>query len=420
MSTPETNLKAANVALAKAWGVHVPLAVVENMAKPGFGQMDEEFVALMLKTIKARFSVVVPTPTPVPVPTPVPPTPSGNVVTVTPGMSIQAAIDGLGAGGGTVLCVGAFTLSSPLKIPAALNGTLVLDGGGTASVKLAMTPPRFCVWNRDSGSLFRHVTVRGFTMDMGGLHPASGSFSPVGFDMQSGSSIYDAGGISIEDVLVANITATGIATSSTSAWNPCGVNVYTNADSGAQHVTGVSVQNVKLSGGSRGVSVWGAGSGITVDKVVITRCWHDTLVTPTSFSSSTNYQVGQDAHVGSLVMTDNYGARAFDCGIEVDNAESAILTGCIEENCYYNEFYYTNFATPLSGAGQTTLQGCTANVNINVHGGSGLGVGWEGTPIGRIDLNDFVANLAYGTKQKIVVAGGVVMAGLYVDGVKQS
>jgi hypothetical protein len=365
--------------------------------------------------------VVTPTPTPAASTTPTPtitasapPVPAG-AVTVTPSSNLQSAINALGTKGGTIVfSPGTYTVSTPLELPANNSAMLTLSGYG-ATIDLTASTPRFLVWNYSSGSLFRHFTVAGFAVNAENNHPSSGSYSPIGFDMQSGSSIYDAGNISIEDLTVQDITGTNIATSPTSAWNPCDVNIYTN---GAQHVTGVTVTNVHLLGGSRGIDVWAGPGSVTMDQIVITNNWHDTGMNPTSFSASTNYQIGQDAHLGTLVMTNNFGARAFDCGIEVDNAENATLTGNVEQNCYYNEFYYTNFATPLSGAGEMTLQNDTASVTTSVYGGTGLGVGWEGVNIGTINVNNFTSSLSYGTKTQWTVASGVVMQGLLLNGVK--
>ena len=344
-----------------------------------------------------------------------------RTVKVTPHNNLQAAINKLGRAGGTVVFrPGTYRVSRPLKLPAGNRAMLTLSGYG-ATVDLTAATPRFLVWNRSSGTVFRHITIAGFRVNAMGRHPSRGSYSPIGFDMQSGPGVYGADAISIENLTLKDITATNIATSPTSAWNPCDINIMTQGS--GRHITGVLVKNCHLKGGSRGVSVLAQGSrsSVTINKIAITGCRHDTGINPSSFSASTNYQVGQYGHLGTLTMSKDYGARAFDCGIEIDNAASATLTGCVEENCYYNEYYDTNFATPLSGAGTgtTTLRNCTARVTRSVHGGTGFGIGWEGVPIGTIRLDNFAAHLAYGTKNAWWIDSSAVrMKALLINGVR--
>jgi hypothetical protein len=371
------------------------------------------------------------TATPAPTPTPtltfsatptVTPTIVPGAVNIAPGGNIQAAVDSLGTDGGTIVFApGTYTVSEPVKLPHSLASTLTLSGYG-ATIKLANTKPRFLAWNRTgSGQVFRNVTVEGFTVDAQGKHPSSGSYSVLGFDDANIGGYGTPSSISVDDLTVRDCTVTNVATSPTSAWNACGVNVFT---SGTGSITDVRIENVRIEGGSRGVNVWGAdsSSNVTIDRLTIRGCWHDTMVNPTSFSASTNYHVGQFAKVGTFALIDSYGNRALDCGVEIDNAANGLVQGCVVENAYYNEYYYTNFRTPLSGAGVTTFANCTANTWINVRGGTALTIGDEGVAIGRVNLDDFSAELEYGTGVLYQV-NGVTWAsggGLYVDGTKTS
>ena len=343
--------------------------------------------------------------------------------------AIQAAVNARGTGGGTVTFpAGTYVVSSPIKLPAGNTDVLTLSGYG-ATISLRNTTPRFLVWNRPAThQTFRKFLVEGFTIDAGNLHPARGHYSVLGFEMQSGRGIYDATYLNVEEVTVKDCTVVNVATSPTSAWNPCVINIYTSQSTHMEatpdYLTDILVQGCHLEGGSRGVNIW-AGSGshsavnVTLDRVYIRDCWHDTGINPTSFSQSTNYHIGQWAKTGTIELTNNYGARAFDCGVEIDQAQSGLVSGCVEENCYYNEFFHDYFTAPLNGAGQTTYVNCTANVDRSIVGGTGLGIGNGGVTYGRIDLNNFTTNLQYGTKNRYIVAPGVVMTGgLYIDGTK--
>jgi len=332
--------------------------------------------------------------------------------------AIQSAIDSLGKNGGTVVFPsGVYMVSNPVKLPSGNLSELDIVGY-EATIKLTNTKPRFLAWNRTaSGQVFRNISVVGFTVDANGKHPASGSYSVLGFDDANIGGYGTPYSISIENITVLDCDVVNVATSPTSAWNPCVINVFV---SGTGHITDIDIERCHLEGGSRGINVWGAdsGSNITMDRVYIRNCWHDTGINPTSFSASTNYHIGQFAKVGTVELTGNYGTRAFDCGIEIDQPANGLVANCVEENCYYNEFYYTNFVTPLSGSGVTTFRDCTARTTISVRGGTGLTIGDEGVAIGRINLDGYVTALSYGTKVKVQVNSGVTLGGLYVDGVK--
>ncbi len=341
--------------------------------------------------------------------------------------AIQAAVNACGSGGGTVgFPSGTYVVSKPIRLPAGNREQLVLSGYG-ARIKLTATTPRFLVWNRTAlHQTFRKFAVEGFTVDAGNQHPASGSYSVLGFDMASGG-IYDSAYLNIEEVTVRDCTVKNVATSARSAWNPCVINVYTTQWRGGEpawnHITDVTVENCRLEGGSRGVNITANGPyplSVSLDRIAIRDCWHDTGIDPVSFSASTNYHIGQSGRVGTIELTNNYGARAFDCGIEIDQPAQGLIENCVVENSYYNEYYYTNFNRPLSGAGQTTFRNCTANVTRSVYGGTGFTIGWEGTKIGVVELDGFTANLDHGTKVTWQVNSDVVLEGLYVDGVKAS
>ncbi len=331
---------------------------------------------------------------------------------------IQAAVDACGNRGGTVrLPAGTYLVSRPIKLPAGNTSRLTLSGRG-ATIKLTNTKPRFLAWNRTTdGQVFRDFVITGFKVDAQGKHPASGSYSVLGFDDANTGGYHTPNSISVENLTVKDCTVVNVATSPRSIWNACVINVFT---SGTGRITDVTIENCRLEGGSRGVNIWAAerSSNVVMDRIYIRDCWHDTMVNPVAFSASTNYHIGQFARVGTIELTDNYGARAFDCGIEIDQPAQGLIENCVIENSHYNQYYYTNFNTPLTGSGRTTFRNCTANVTIPVYGGTGFTIGWEGTKIGTVELDGFTANLDHGTKVTWQVNSDVVLEGLYVDGVK--
>jgi len=352
-----------------------------------------------------------PTPTPSPSPTPTPtPTPSlSPTPTPTPtptalaGISvdafgargdgvtddtpaIQAAVNSLGTAGGTVSFTSGKTYltNAAVKLPAGNTAPLVLSGFG-ATIKLQAVTPRFLIWNTTaSGLTFRHFTVQGFTVDAQGHHPASGSFSVVGFDCTWGST----SSTNIEDVTVKDVSTINVPTmNNPQSYKAFNVNVYT---SGTAHITDVLVQKCHLAGGTAGVSIWGSvsTSNVTIDRVYIRDCWHDTLMTFTQGGPSENYHIGQYAHVGTAEVTNCVGYNSGDVGVEINNTTACLVSGSTMTDSFYEGFFYTNYSTPLSvGSDYCTFQNDHAILNRTGPGSFGYVNYWvNNIPLGDIRI----------------------------------
>ncbi len=365
------------------------------------------------------------TPSPLPIPSPWVPAASSISVTsygarandtTDDTAGIQAAVNSCGNRGGSIsFPAGTYMVSAPIKLPAGNTNVLTLAGVG-ATIKLTNTKPRFLAWNRTSaGQVFRNFVIRGFKVDAQGKHPASGSYSVLGFDDANIGGYHTPSSISIQNLTVKDCTVVNVATSPRSVWNACGINVFMT---GTGSITDVTIDGCRVEGGSRGINVWAAdaSSNVVLDRLLIQNSWHDTMVNPVAFSASTNYHVGQFAKVGTITLRNNYGARAFDCGIEIDQPTQGLIENNVIENCYYNEYYYTNFKRPLSGSGQTIFRNNTANVTIPVYGGTGFTIASEGVSIGAVKLEGFTTNLRYGTKVPYQVNSGVSISSFMVDG----
>ncbi|MEI6237327.1 MAG: dockerin type I domain-containing protein [Candidatus Saccharibacteria bacterium] len=366
--------------------------------------------------------------------TPTPPTytiiPTGDDTGTLDATNIQAAIDSKGTNGGEItFAPGTYTISSPIKLPAGNLAILILSGNG-AIINLVNTTPRFFVWDRTAmHQTFRKFFIEGFNVDAGNNHPASGSWSVLGFDMKSGSGYYDAGYLNIEEITIKDNHIYNVATSSISTWNAIDIHVgvsHWGDESTENHINDILVQGCRLEGGERGVNINGYGNiasatNITLDRIFIRDCWHDTGVDPVQFGQSTNYHVGQSGKLGTVEITNSYGARSFDCGVEVDQAANGLVQDVTIENPYYNMFYYTNFNTPLSGAGKTIFNRNTARSTIATYGANGFGVGYEGLGIGDIILTDFkYASSLTGWRTAVNIPDNSIIKSLSINGLNIS
>lgn len=299
--------------------------------------------------------------------------------------AIQAAVDACGSGGGTVVFPsGTYAVSRPIKLPAGNTAPLVLSGYG-ATIRLQAEKPQFLIWNtRSSGLTFRHVAVQGFTVDAQGHHPASGSWSVVGFDCTWGATA----DTNIEDVTVRDVTTRNVPTmDNPQAYKAFNINVYSG---GSARIEDVLVQGCRLEGGTAGVSLWGAGatSNVTMDRVFIRDCWHDTRLAFTRGGPSENYHIGQYAHVGRAEVTGCAGYNSGDVGVEINNTTSCLVSDCTMADSFYEAYFYTNYARPLAvGADAMVWRNCRASLDHSGPQGFGFVAYWlNGIPLGDISI----------------------------------
>lgn len=308
--------------------------------------------------------------------------------------AIQAAIDACGTDGGTITFpAGTYLVSSPIKLPAGNVALLSLAGHG-ATIRLSNRTPRFLVWNTaKSGLTFRHFLVQGFTLDAQGHHPSAGSWSVAGFDASDGGAPFNT---NIEDVTVRDVNTINVPTmDNPQTYRAFNVDVYA---SGTAHITDVLVQGCHLAGGTAGVSIWGAdpGSHVTMNRVSVRDCWHDTGIHFTKSGYSENYHIGQYAHVGSAEVMNCTGYNSGDVGVEMNNSSEGVVNACTIKDALVGSFYYTNYATPLNGASSFTWRNDVASVTSHDVGGigqSGFAVVGAGLPIGTVNLSDCSYNL---------------------------
>ena len=303
--------------------------------------------------------------------------------------AIQAAVDACGTDGGTITFpAGTYLVSGPIELPAGNVAPLSLTGHG-ATIRLSNRTPRFLVWNTaGAGLTFRHFLVQGFTLDAQGHHPSAGSWSVAGFDASDGGTPFNA---NIEDVTVRDVNTINVPTmDNPQTYRAFNVNIYTT---GTAHITDVLVQGCHLAGGTAGVSIWGAnpGSHLTMDRVSVRDCWHDTGIHFTKSGYSENYHIGQYAHVGSAEVVNCTGHNSGDVGVEMNNSSEGVVKACTINDALVGSFYYTNYAAPLYGAGSFTWRDDVANVAIHDVGGTGQDgfvVVGAGLPIGTVNLSD--------------------------------
>ena len=137
---------------------------------------------------------------------------------------------------------------------------------------------------------------------------------------------------------------------------------------------------------------------------------------------SSNYQMGQSAHVGVGEITGCYGALAADNGIEIDNVSQGLCSGNTIENPFWQCYFYTNFATPLSGAGTMTFADNVATISSDKVpvGGNPFGYTIEPystVPIGTVTFTNNSCNITVtGDHRVIYVTPDVRLAALNVSG----
>lgn len=276
--------------------------------------------------------------------------------------AIQAAVNACATSGGTIYFPPdhTYAVGAPVRLPAGNNALMTLYGYN-ATIKLTSTSPSFVNFNTTgSGLTFRKFLVEGFTVDAQNLHPASGSYYVFNFDASGYAG-------NIEDLTVKDCTTLNVATSPTLVWHGWNFNVKT--DGSGTHCNDVLIQGCTANGGIAGFSVWApTGSNVSMDRIYIRDCYHDTGYPFSVFQIVENYHLGQAAHLGSFEITNCVGKNSGDVGVEIDNCSAGLVKDCTIYNARTEGYYYTNFATPLHvGSDYCTWENCAT---IDTHTGA--------------------------------------------------
>ncbi|HXU04231.1 MAG TPA: hypothetical protein VN903_24895 [Polyangia bacterium] len=297
----------------------------------------------------------------------------------TPGNNLSIAIATLGAAGGTVIIPpGTWVWESVPALPKNLTGQLKIVGAPGATIQLTAAAPRFLDFNKTAaGDTFQNIEISDLTIDannIGGIqHVIIGTRSP-------GTQMTD---INLQSIAVRRIRAINIYT------DPAGVG--TNNRLGVWFVVGRSavgnftikdilVEDVRLEGGASGVVVAGqnpsANAPVDIDRVVISRCYHDTGVAPNLVGASNNFQIGGYATGRGGHIIDCYGNRCGDAGLEIDIGDCLVERTQIDNGLGSN-FFVTLFSQQTNPGEQSVVfRKCSSRVT-DAGSASANSFGWS-------------------------------------------
>jgi hypothetical protein len=238
--------------------------------------------------------------------------------------------------------------------------------GAGATIKLSAATPRFIDFNKVADyDLFRHLEVRDLTIDaddvQGPHHVVIGCYQNGTFQQR----------LNFESITVRNIKTINVF-SDNSADRPPHERLNVDLTSWHQspgettqtHVFDFLVEDCEFSGGNFGVAVVpqnvsdGANIACNVflDRIIVRRIKHDTLVKPVRPSSSAGVQLGQGGFGGTFLVEDCRSYNSFDVGVELDSPTFARVTDCTVVDAKMNSFLGGNlFQTPVNAESQQII-----------------------------------------------------------------
>jgi hypothetical protein len=178
--------------------------------------------------------------------------------------------------------------------------------------------------------------------------------------------IYRAGiNMYIDQVLVENVNAINVADSAGATISAVAMDrsvgiamdVYLNTSlspSSVPCVTNFVARNVKIFGGSSGISVTGLAGGEFVDSIVFEDCFHDTMLNVANTWRSSNFLIGFRAWVNRASINRCVGRRSGDVSAEIDQPWNAVISDCTWEEAYTGEFRTTFVPPARTSAGPPT------------------------------------------------------------------
>ena len=325
-------------------------------------------------------------------------------MTVTPTSNLQAAINGLGTTGGTILfSPGTYTLTAPLKLPSGNMAMLTLSGYG-ATIKLNSAAPRFCDFNRTADyQTFAYFTVEGFQIDAGNVATED---HVIGFAYINGQVLQR---INAHDITVKDVTAYNIAHANVAGAFRVGISISTyqrdRNEPTMNTIENIYVRNVKLEGGSAGFDVHGvdySGSlptafgqtNIQIDNVSFDGCSWDSGVRGVTWTGD-GILAGVGASCGRLYVNNCDFRGSGDNSIEVDGWDYALVTNCHSEDAFYVGYFMSNLGFPIHGIpGQQIIwRNCTSN-NVALKTSNKawcIGASSAANPVGALTLESGVA-----------------------------
>ena len=282
--------------------------------------------------------------------------------------ALQAALNALPATGGTIYFpAGTYGWSSNIRatgctLPNAstVSGKITIRGAGKGAtvIKMLGNSTAFVNGNVGTGNTIPNLEISDLSVNMNSLF--TNTTGGILFTLFQG---VNAGSLHFRRC------STFGAVRTTSGAGRRGIDITASlvgtGDSTAYTWGDILVEDCDFSGGNTGVLVSGFTSSLATTaacaqfvwpsgfqgnlfakSVTIRRCTHDTLVTPTSSGTGSNFMVGQYMTVQKCVIEDCFGYNSLDDGIEIDSIVDCTVRRCYIQDSWNEGYYFSN----LNGA----------------------------------------------------------------------
>lgn len=289
-----------------------------------------------------------------------------------------------------------FLWQSIPQVPPNAVGVTIRGTGNGARIQMNSAGSQIWAFNRSGDDqTCQNVHVDNLIVDAGGAggngHILAGGYPRSGV-FQQRVNFYNC---SVTRCIGSNVQS-GPSATADRRW-VCFVSQQSAPGQAVNTFNKIYMDQLYCTGGNYGYQVVGAKTGAnalgynyTHEHITLTNFFHDTLFTYVSppTSGAGNVQIGSQSIGGSNILVANgIGRRSGDVGIEMDQAQHAVIRDCTFTDSYNYEFFRTNFqAVPEIRTQRIVFERCRAEI-LNIKPTSGA-FGWINN--NGLDLGDEV------------------------------
>jgi hypothetical protein len=261
--------------------------------------------------------------------------------------------------------------SIPLVPPNAV-GVTIRGEGSAARIQMTQAGSQLWAFNRTADDqTCQNVHVDNLIVNAGGAsgtgHVLGGGY-PLSGGFQQRVNFYNC---SITRCIGSNLTS-GQTAAQDRRW-VCFCSSQSATGQGVNTFNQIYLDQLYCTGGNYGYQIVGARGGaagvgynFTHDNIVLTNFFHDSQFSYSGFptSGAGNVQIGSQSVGGSnITIAQGVGRRAGDVGIEMDQAQHAVVRDCTFTDAWNSPFFRSNFQPPAEvKAERIVFERCRAEI----------------------------------------------------------
>ncbi|HSE61627.1 MAG TPA: hypothetical protein VLA88_05025 [Candidatus Saccharimonadales bacterium] len=281
------------------------------------------------------------------------------------GAALTAAITDAGSTGGLIVFQpGTYAWSTVPALPPNLTGWLKIVGQ-MSQINLTTAGNRFLDFGKQAdGDTFRYLYIDGFTIEATALAAWTGTQHIVLGTYRPSDGVATGTNVNFQYLTLTNIRTRNVrvANSGTAHFLNVFIGIHQSSaglpENYAEHIY---MENVDMSGGNHGITIYGNKAGswsgdvsIRFDDITIRHVRHDMLTDPTAFDFTSHVHVTSLGYGENILIDDVWGKGSRDVAVEVDAAMNPRISNVTAVNYMGFAIALTNYHAPSQYLAQHT------------------------------------------------------------------